>query len=165
MPQIDLIATIEVRPDVLGVAAALLLEYGEAVRALSAGQLVRVAVPVTAEPDELEVAPRLRARIRSGRDLRGAWKSGWVPGRGPRYLELPAQPFVGQLHQSSVPVGGHDGDHVGMGTRVRAAGHDERLFTGSKDGGLAVLEARIGAGCLTGQDQSLQRGEDAWHVE
>ena len=32
MPQIDLIATIEVRPDVLGVAAALLLEYGEAVR-------------------------------------------------------------------------------------------------------------------------------------
>ena len=32
MPQIDLIATIEVRPDVLGVAAALLLEYGDAVR-------------------------------------------------------------------------------------------------------------------------------------
>jgi quinol monooxygenase YgiN len=33
MPQIDLIATIEVRPDVLGAAAALLLEYGDAVRA------------------------------------------------------------------------------------------------------------------------------------
>jgi len=32
MPQIDLIATIGVRPDVLGVAAALLLEYGDAVR-------------------------------------------------------------------------------------------------------------------------------------
>jgi quinol monooxygenase YgiN len=32
MSQIDLVATIEVRPDVLGVAAALLLEYGDAVR-------------------------------------------------------------------------------------------------------------------------------------
>jgi quinol monooxygenase YgiN len=32
MRQIDLIATIDVRPDVLPVAAALLLEYGDAVR-------------------------------------------------------------------------------------------------------------------------------------
>jgi quinol monooxygenase YgiN len=32
MPQIDLIATIDVRPDVLPVAAALLLEYGDTVR-------------------------------------------------------------------------------------------------------------------------------------